>query len=478
MKNESAVTVLAAWKPTLTRVLRIVDKHAPYLGAVVRRNCVVLCDTQVDTAQVDSNGTIRINPYFWFGELHDEHSQGSPCNSDQYRATVFAHEVLHFLGAHGPRQANYPKKIQYPRVAAYAQDAAINRVLVDMDLGLPQGAEWPTPPWMDPWPWERIYETIVKQIRSQNQKRRHEPQGPGNAPGTANGTNPLPRPTQPAPNAPRPTQTPQTTPPTNAPPTQRPPGPPGLAPYDLPSIARTAIEYAQTHKQTDRAPLTTDELDAIHALLLAIGHPAVPIILERPEQYRTIVPSLQTTLGYTEIARHFKTFMEIGETHRVQDKRRSTQSECITTTFGETPPRVIICVDVSGSTAKYADRFMSEVQHLLAESPAPIRVIECDDEIKRDVVYQPGETIDRVVCKGCETDLRPPFELLAKEQARPAGLIYLTDLGGPWPGSEREDTKPDYPVIWAVTPDAAQTYLANDAGIRRRRGFPGTIVSL
>ncbi len=113
--------------------------------------------------------------------------------------------------------------------------------------------------------------------------------------------------------------------------------------------------------------------------------------------------------------------------------------------------RVMVAIDTSGSTSEVLPRFMSEVRGLVGEfDRIEITLVECDAEISRVRTLSATDDVDgpefMSILGGGGTDLRPPFELAAKDP--PACLVYLTDGFGPIP-----ESPPGFPVLWVMPDD-------------------------
>ncbi|MBG0775919.1 MAG: hypothetical protein H0S85_05730 [Desulfovibrionaceae bacterium] len=112
---------------------------------------------------------------------------------------------------------------------------------------------------------------------------------------------------------------------------------------------------------------------------------------------------------------------------------------------------VAVAVDTSGSiTPAQMDRFAAELSAVLEEYEAAITVLTCDAALTGcERMSRADLPLSLAVRGGGGTDFRPPFERLEREGIEPACLIYFTDLE-----SDRFPEEPGYPVLW-VCPDAA-----------------------
>lgn len=115
--------------------------------------------------------------------------------------------------------------------------------------------------------------------------------------------------------------------------------------------------------------------------------------------------------------------------------------------------RVVVAIDTSGSTSDYWSQFMAEVEAMMGDfDRVDLTLVECDTTISRVRQLQ-REDVGRVMREGIlgggGTDLRPPFELAARNP--PSCLVYLTDGYGPLPA-----VAPGFPVLWVLTADAGE----------------------
>jgi predicted metal-dependent peptidase len=109
---------------------------------------------------------------------------------------------------------------------------------------------------------------------------------------------------------------------------------------------------------------------------------------------------------------------------------------------------IAIAVDCSGSVNSRLLRFFeAEVCSILeGQRPQCVHVLYFDTEVHKVETYQAGETVHLNPVGGGGTDFGPCFDWLEKHGTRPQTLVFLTDLYGTFP-----DDAPDYPVLWAST---------------------------
>ena len=109
---------------------------------------------------------------------------------------------------------------------------------------------------------------------------------------------------------------------------------------------------------------------------------------------------------------------------------------------------VAIAVDCSGSvSARQLRLFEAEVRSILeGQRPERVYVLYFDAVVQKVEIYEAGQRIDLNPVGGGGTEFGPCFEWLEERGIRPQSLIFLTDLYGSFPPSA-----PSYPVLWAST---------------------------
>lgn len=109
---------------------------------------------------------------------------------------------------------------------------------------------------------------------------------------------------------------------------------------------------------------------------------------------------------------------------------------------------VAIAVDCSGSvSARQLRLFEAEVRSILeGQRPERVYVLYFDAVVQKVETYEAGERIDFNPVGGGGTEFGPCFEWLDDRRIRPQALVFLTDLYGSFPPSG-----PAYPVLWAST---------------------------
>ena len=109
---------------------------------------------------------------------------------------------------------------------------------------------------------------------------------------------------------------------------------------------------------------------------------------------------------------------------------------------------VAIAVDCSGSvSARQLRLFEAEVRSILeGQRPERVYVLYFDAVVQKVETYEAGQRIDLNPVGGGGTEFGPCFEWLEERGIRPQSLVFLTDLYGSFPPAA-----PDYPVLWAST---------------------------
>ncbi|TVQ32593.1 MAG: hypothetical protein EA370_12320 [Wenzhouxiangella sp.] len=104
-------------------------------------------------------------------------------------------------------------------------------------------------------------------------------------------------------------------------------------------------------------------------------------------------------------------------------------------------------IDTSGSTGNALPDFMAEIKGIVSSYARwRVRIIACDTRVVLDESYSDANPppASLAIQAGGGTDLQPVIDRLLDEP--PTALIYLTDGFAPAP------TRPDFPVLWTLTP--------------------------
>jgi predicted metal-dependent peptidase len=109
---------------------------------------------------------------------------------------------------------------------------------------------------------------------------------------------------------------------------------------------------------------------------------------------------------------------------------------------------IAIAVDCSGSVnARQLRLFEAEIRSIIeGQRPERVHVLYFDAGVNKVDTYEAGQRIDLNPVGGGGTEFGPCFEWLDERGIRPQSLVFLTDLYGSFPQSA-----PTYPVLWAST---------------------------
>lgn len=109
---------------------------------------------------------------------------------------------------------------------------------------------------------------------------------------------------------------------------------------------------------------------------------------------------------------------------------------------------IAIAVDCSGSVnARQLSLFEAEVRSILeGQRPQRVHVMYFDTIVHKVETYEAGQPVHLNPVGGGGTEFGPCFDWLDEHGIQPQTLVFLTDLYGGFPPSA-----PYYPVIWAST---------------------------
>lgn len=113
-------------------------------------------------------------------------------------------------------------------------------------------------------------------------------------------------------------------------------------------------------------------------------------------------------------------------------------------------PEIIIAIDISGSiNDKEAHDYVREVVGLFRHYGKEIRIIECDNMVRKDYKINSLKELRPLEERRGGTAFSPVFELLRKENRKDSLLIYFTD----GQGEERLSVRPINQTLWVLTGD-------------------------
>jgi predicted metal-dependent peptidase len=315
---------------------------------------------------------------------------------------VVAHEVLHCANGHVWRRGS-----RDPKVWNQACDYAINPIVLDAGMMLPEGA-------LDGSPYrgmsaEEIYERLMQQQESQPQ---------GNSSG--NGAGQTGQPTQDDDSCQGGTGEPA-----------QPDG----------SECGEVVDCAADQMPEMQADWSASVLGAAKQAEAMGKLPAgmertVEDIKNPPQDWRSILRRFVQTNARSDYS------------WRQPNSRYMYAGLYMPALQSETMPPMVIAVDTSGSIDDLTvSQFAKEIGAIADEvQPERVYVIYCDAEIHGVDVFERGEPVVLAPKGYGGTDFRPVFDWIDSEGISPSCLVYLTDMAGIYP-----DTTPDYPVLWGDT---------------------------
>ncbi len=320
--------------------------------------------------------------------------------SDHELKGVVAHEVLHCANGHVWRRQGRDHKVWND-----ACDYAINQIVIDAGMLLPQGAL------LDPayagMSAEEVYDRLMRHAQEQERQGQQGQEGAG---GSQDGNG----------------EDDQSQSDVD--------GPPGASCGEVVD----SQDMPQTQAEWQSAVL--------EAARLAKGD--LPAGLDRlVEEIRTPPQDWKALLR-----RFVQTNARQDYSWRLPNSRYLHLGLYLPALQSETMPPVVIAIDTSGSIDDLMlGKFTSELSAIMDDAqPERVYVIQCDADIQAVDKYEPGERIALDLEGGGGTDFRPVFEWVDRQAINPACLIYLTDLAGDFPVSA-----PEYPVLWAATEDGS-----------------------
>jgi len=109
---------------------------------------------------------------------------------------------------------------------------------------------------------------------------------------------------------------------------------------------------------------------------------------------------------------------------------------------------IAIAVDCSGSVnARQLRLFEAEVRSILeGQRPQRVYVLYFDAMVQKVETFEAGQRVGLNPVGGGGTEFGPCFDWLDEHRVTPQTLVFLTDLWGTFPSSA-----PSYPVLWAST---------------------------
>jgi predicted metal-dependent peptidase len=376
---------------TLKRVQRarttmLIDM--PFFGVLVLQ-LHVKEDPSCQTAWTDGQ-SMGFNPTFV-----------ASLSSDQLIALI-AHEVMHCACGHPWRESGR----QHQRWNA-AADYAINPILVDAGLKLPDGglidaayhgksAEW-------------IYDRLPNKP-DDGSNAGNDPTGQGevrNAPASAAGDQPA-------------------------------------GANDKPQPGNSA--GAAAGDSDDQAPMTESDWQQLtkQAIQAAKSQGKLP-----GKMLRDLEEATKPLVDWRSLLRRYMQDITTADYSWTRPNRRYlTSGLYLPSLCSPACGKIAIAVDTSGSIdAVTLAQFAGEMQAIIDEmQPSSVDVLYCDAEVNRVDTFERGEHIEMHPCGGGGTSFVPVFDHYAAADAEPpVVLVYFTDMYGSFPAAA------DFPTIWAST---------------------------
>lgn len=365
----------------------------PFFGTLATRLPNELDET-TPTAAINGE-RIRWNPTFLAG-LTDRQLLG-----------VYIHEILHAANGHCWRRGNRDTEAWN-----IATDKAINSILRDLGMELPDGALYPTAGEEG-----KAAEAYYSSPAPQPQKGKPANGKAGAGKGKPGGNNPA--------NGSHPGQSDGG-------------GDPGGC---------GAVEDAPAKSPEQKRQAEQDWKIAItQAAAAAKGQGKLPSSLQR-----LVDEIVHPALPWESLLRDF-----VERTARndynwtVPNRRYLTGGIILPSLTSEELPAVVVAIDTSGSISpEVLKRFASEVSGVLGAYDTTIHLVYCDARVQGSEEYCRADLPLRPkAIGGGGTAFQPVFDWVTKRGLTPACLIYLTDGYGPFPKAE-----PEYPVLWVCTTD-------------------------
>lgn len=309
---------------------------------------------------------------------------------------LLAHEVMHCAGGHPYRRDN-----REPRKWNVAADLAINQVLTDAGLSLPEGSLQATPDQKGKSA-EWIYDRLPDMPNS----------GSGNGSGSGSG---------------------------NAPGEVR-DSPKGSSNEEGAAGEMESQDTTDTMQQSD-----WDEL-ARQAAQQAKMRGKLPAVLDRFS--KTVA---QSRVDWKAALRKFvQQNAKSDYSWTRPSSRYVSQDIYLPGLQSEDMPAVAIAVDTSGSMDdKALAQAKAEIESVMDEmKPARVEVFYADAAVARHDTFERNEPLTWQPAGFGGTDFRPVFEAVTELDEQPVCIIYITDLCGSFPEA------PEIPTLWITDTDS------------------------
>ena len=205
----------------------------------------------------------------------------------------------------------------------------------------------------------------------------------------------------------------------------------------------------------DGKPLTGDDLTAaIRQNEVSVSEAATAALAQGklPKELRRLINEIAkgTVRWDEELQRIFASTFSADYTWSRPNRRHIGRGVYLPSTIKEGVGEVVIGVDSSGSiTGHILDAFWSVVDDIIDQaSPERVHIVWCDSRVQHTQTFEKGESLKPEARGGGGTDFRPVFRWVEDQGIEPQALIYITDMYGAFPAEA-----PDYPTIWVKTTD-------------------------
>ncbi len=220
-----------------------------------------------------------------------------------------------------------------------------------------------------------------------------------------------------------------------------------LHPKEAKELAESdAVNYEEVHDQwVESEDEESDEVkDKLKSTLQMASRNGIP-----DEILRIVRGNLKGEVHWTNIIRKALRTLPKGKKKTVtRVNRRQPERLDLRGELKNHIPDLTVAVDISGSIDDKSMRdFLKEIVTLSHAYSESIRIIECDNEVRRDYKIKSFNDIQPLLKRRGGTKFTPVFQHLKDENLRNTLLIYFTD----GLGEERLGTKPGhYKTIWVI----------------------------
>lgn len=208
----------------------------------------------------------------------------------------------------------------------------------------------------------------------------------------------------------------------------------------------TGLDYSLVHDEWSRGNDLNKEIsrEKLNSTIIYASKGSVP------EEIKSLLPNLNKAKinWVNEIRNAIKLIPSKNKKTITRRNRRQPERLDLRGDIKKYTPKIVIALDISASIENEDVKdFLSEMLSLVNYYKEPIRVIECDDTIRRDYTIKTFNDIKDITERTGATRFSPVFKLLREENNRESLLIYFTDGFG----EEKLNVRPINDTIWVVT---------------------------